>query len=299
VTLSFHAARFLPRDKGAAPLDIVIGIMAFLAALALGASLLTARVAGGWQKGLADHLTVQIVPTFGTDTGQLLPREAAAALTVLRATPGIARAEELSDAQTASLIEPWLGKNAIMPELPIPRLIDAVIVPGGEIDVSALAGRLKREAPHAVLDDHSRWIGRLKDLARTMILSAYGVMFLIAVAMAATVAFATRAGLEAHHEKVELLHQMGAHSGFIARAFEWHYLVSAFAAGACGAGLAAIMFVIAGVLAYVGVQPVAFLPSLVLRPSELLWIALIPVAAATISLITTRLSVLTVLRAIY
>ena len=56
------AQRILPREKGAAPLDVVIGVMAFLAALALGASLLADRAAEGWRAGLSDRLTVQIMP---------------------------------------------------------------------------------------------------------------------------------------------------------------------------------------------------------------------------------------------
>ena len=47
-----NAAHVLPRDKGAAPLDFVIAVMAFLAALALGASLIADRAAQGWQSGL-------------------------------------------------------------------------------------------------------------------------------------------------------------------------------------------------------------------------------------------------------
>ena len=42
----------LPRDKGAAPLDLVIGVMAFLAALALGGVLIAQRTAESWQAGL-------------------------------------------------------------------------------------------------------------------------------------------------------------------------------------------------------------------------------------------------------
>ena len=52
----------LPREKGAAPLDFVIAVMAFLAALALGASLIADRAALGWQSGLAAKLTIQILP---------------------------------------------------------------------------------------------------------------------------------------------------------------------------------------------------------------------------------------------
>jgi cell division transport system permease protein len=291
-------ARILPRDRGAAPLDVVIGIMAFLAALALGAVLLAERSAVGWRQGLADRLTVQIVPSSADDAAAL-EREAGAALAVLRATRGIAHAALLSSGETAALVEPWLGKNAIIPELPVPRLIDATVVPGTPIDLSGLARRMKQAAPHALLDDHRRWIGRLQGLADTVTFSAYGILLLIAVAMAATVSFATRAGLEAHHGKVELLHQMGAQSGFIAHAFERHYLLSAFFAGLAGAGLASIFFVITGGLELVGVEPVPFLPPLALKGDELAWLLAVPVAAATIALVTARVSVLAALRGIY
>jgi cell division transport system permease protein len=293
------SSRILPRDKGAAPLDIVIAIMAFLAALALGAALLAERAAIGWREGLADRLTVQIVPASGRDAKSTLDSEAVAALNLLRGTRGIAHAAELSDEETAKLVEPWLGKNAIIPELPMPKLIDATVMPGVGVDLPLLSHQLKSAAPHAVLDDHSRWIGRLKGLADTVTLSAYGLLLLIAVAMAATVSFATRAGLDAHHEKVELLHQMGAQSGFIARAFERHYLVSAFFAGLAGAGAASIIFAVSGGLAFVGVQAVPFLPPLALKPNELAWLATVPAAAAVIALATARLSVLAALRDIY
>ena len=44
----------MPREKGAAPLDVVIAVMAFLAALALGASLVADRAAVGWRAGWRD-----------------------------------------------------------------------------------------------------------------------------------------------------------------------------------------------------------------------------------------------------
>lgn len=294
-----RGARILPRDKGAAPLDIVIAIMAFLAALAIGASLLAERAAMGWREGLANRLTVQIVPGSEGDAQSLLAREGNAALAVLRSTPGIAHAAMISDAQSAALVEPWLGRNAIIPELPLPKLIDATVSPGAAVDMAALALRLRAAAPHALLDDHSRWIGRLKGLADTLILSAYGILALIAVAMAATVVFATRAGLDANREKVELLHQMGARAGFIAGAFERHYLLSAFLAGISGAGLAALLFAIAGGLELVGVQTVPFLPPLALKPAELPWLASVPAGAALIALAAARISVLAALRGIY
>jgi cell division protein FtsX len=126
----------------------------------------------------------------------------------------------MSDADAAKLVEPWLGKDAMVKDLPLPRLIDATIEPGAHIDFATLQARLQTVAPDSNVDDHTRWIARLQSLANTIIYAAYAVLALIALATAAAVSFATRAGLEAHHDIVALLHQMGAHSGFIARAFE-------------------------------------------------------------------------------
>ncbi|MBV9420945.1 MAG: cell division protein, partial [Alphaproteobacteria bacterium] len=180
------SARLMPREKGAAPLDVMIGVMAFLAALALGASLVAERASAGWRAGFADRLTVQIlVPEHG-DVSATLAREGDAVLGVLRATPGIAHAAPLSDSEMQALVEPWLGKGALVAELPLPKLIDATITPGASVDLPALSARLKAAAPDSQLDDHGHWIARLKSLADTIAYSAYGILLLIAVATASS-----------------------------------------------------------------------------------------------------------------
>jgi cell division transport system permease protein len=290
--------RILPREKGAAPLDVVIAVMAFLAALALGASLIAQRTAQGWQAGLSDRLTIQVLPSL-KGAQPSLEQETGAALSVLRATPGIAHVAPLSQEQTLELMRPWLGADALVAELPLPRLIDAKIEPGAEVDLAQLRQQLHKAAPDAVLDDHARWISRLRGLAEAITWSAYGILLLIAIATAAAVSFATRAGLEAHHEMVALLHQMGAQSGFISRAFEWHYFISALVAASVGALLAGGFFVAAGGLEFAGIEAVPFLPPLALRLSELPWLLAVPAVSGLIALVTARLSVLSVLREIY
>ncbi|MBI3678195.1 MAG: hypothetical protein HY243_16420 [Proteobacteria bacterium] len=294
-----NASRVVPREDGAAPLDIVIGVMAFLAALALGASLVADRAAESWRAGLVDRITVQILPPEHGLAQEALEKETDAALVVLRSTDGIVRAMPVSQEETLKLVEPWLGKDALVADLPLPRLIDASILPGANVNLAALTRRLKEAAPHSALDDHAHWIGRLKALADGVALFSYGILALIAIATAAIVSFATRAGLEAHHDIVGLLHQMGAHRSFVARAFERHYFVSALWAGAVGALLAGGLFLMAGGLEFAGVEPVPFLPPLSLRPLEVLWFVAVPFAAGIIALATARLSVLAALRKIY
>jgi len=286
----------VPEEKAMAPLDVVITVMAFLAALAIGASLIAGRAATTWSEGLADKLTVQVLPPKEGSPHQGLANEVEAALIVLRSTPGIVHAAPLSEDELLKLVRPWLGGEGLVADLPLPQLIDADIAPGSEVDLRDLAMRLKEAAPDSVLDDHSHWIGRLRDLARTLVWSAYGVLLLIAIATAATVSFATRAGLEAHEEMVALLHQMGAQAGFIAHAFEWHYFRAALMAAGAGAAFAALVFLVAGGLESAGVDAVPFLPPLALRPVELAWLISVPAAAGAIALGTARLSVLAALR---
>jgi cell division transport system permease protein len=142
-------------------------------------------------------------------------------------------------------------------------------------------------------------MSRLKALSDTIVFSAYGILILIAIATASTVAFATRAGLEAHQDMVALLHQMGAQGGFIARAFERHYALAALGASAIGALVAAALFLAAGGLEFAGIEPVPFLPPIALRLSEVVWLAGVPLVATVIAWVTARISVLAAVREIY
>jgi len=284
--------RVLPREQGAVSLDLVIAVMAFLAALALGGVLIAEQ---SWQAGLAGRLTVQIMP----ERDGAPANETDTALRILRTTPGILYASALSDADNLALVEPWLGRDAVIAALPFPRLIDVQLAPGATPDLATLEKRLKAAAPHAVLDDHGRWIARLKTTASSVVLAALAILALIAIGTAATVAFATRAGLAAHHEIVQLLHLMGAQDRFIARAFEWHYFVAAGLAGACGAAFATVIFVAAGSLDELGLASVSFLPPLGLPAGELAWLAAIPAGAAAIAWATARISVIAALRELY
>lgn len=291
--------RILPRDSGTMQLDLVIGVMAFLAALALGGVMIAQRSAESWQAGLLGRVTVQILPEAGASPDAGDRREAEAALTVLRGTQGIASARILSDSENLALVEPWLGQGAAIADLPFPVLIDVRLAPGAVPDMDALAGALKKTAPHAVIDDHSRWATRLARTAGTVVWSALAILMLIAVATAATVAFATRAGLAANREIVQLLHLMGAQDATIARAFEFHYCLAALAASFCGALAAGLGFLAAGGLDEIGLSLVDFLPPLSLRANEFPWLLLIPFVSALIAWATARLSVIAALKKYY
>src|SRR5688572_19794419 len=97
------ATRFLPW---------LIAIMVYLAALALAVMLVLWSGVERWTGGLAGALTVQVVPRAGGDDD----RRVAAAVAVLRETPGITAAEPLPRDKAAALVEPWLGRDIDLSE---------------------------------------------------------------------------------------------------------------------------------------------------------------------------------------
>jgi len=66
-----------------------------------------------------------------------------------------------------------------------------------------------------------------------------------------------------------------------------------------GTALAAMVFIGAGGLESFGVEAVPFLPPLSLKLTELPWLLLVPAATALIAWATARISVLSVVKAIY
>ena len=133
------------------------------------------------------------------------------------------------------------------------------------------------------VDDHSLWlrdIRRAASLARGL---AAVVFLLIAGAAGAVVAFATRAGLAAQRQVVEVLHLTGAEDRFIASLFQAQFArVAAIAGliGALGAALTGtILRLLGGSRGLTPALPVAWADLLALLPCPLLAAGVAAVAA--------------------
>lgn len=286
----------MPREGAAgAPLSVAIAVMAFLGCLALGVVLTIGRVTGDWTHGLAGKLTVVVLP----DESRSLDDDLARAAEVLRAAEGVAEATIVPREDAERLVAPWFGEGESAQSLPLPGMIDVTLVPGARPDLNALRAALQTATPGAELDDHARWSERLSAFAGTLISVAWAVLALIALAIAAIVVYATRAGLAAHHEIVEALHLMGAHDGFIAHEFERHFLTTGLRAGFIGLAAAVALLLIAAPLTAgeTGEYGVLFLPRFGLALDHYPWLAVVPLAAAGIAMLTARLTVIQVVQA--
>lgn len=227
-----------PQNLAGPALSAVTMVMTFLACLALGSSLLADRAADRWLQRATSALSVQIVETEQLTAEEQLPN----VMRELRATPGLDSIRVLQRNDLVALLEPWLGTGNIGEDMPLPILIELTPATGQAPPLKALAAQIKAVAPGAQLDTHGRWREMLESTATALQLFAALVLAMVTLATATVILFATRAGLLANEEIIQVLHQIGAQDGYISRRFELHFIRVVALAALAGLAAAWVFF---------------------------------------------------------
>lgn len=286
----WRPAHLLPvgdgRDKS---LAFVVATLCFLACLTVFAALAGDRAAQGWRADLAASATVQVRPSGGQSPGEASARAAEA----LAGVKGVTEARVLDRAEAERLLEPWLGKGNIPEDLPLPRLVTIDLDPAAPATPEALKSALSQAGVDAEVDDHSRWMKEVEKAGDVVRAAALAAGALTAAAAAAVIAFATRAGLAARHDVVEVLHLTGAHDRFVAGLFQRRFAWLAARAGLYGAIAAAALAALARLFG--GVE--GFTPVLPLDWTDLIAAVPCPLLAAGVAALSARRTALSILRA--
>jgi len=263
-------APFLPEaDARDGALIFVVAVLCFLACMTGLAVIATDRASRGWADQLTGEATVIVRPK-GSESPDTAAARAAEALAGL---PGVTEARALEREKAYDLIKPWLGDVADLEDLPVPRLVSVELDPKAPPTIPVLEAALKAQGLDATVDDHSVWIQDIKRSAGLARWFGIAVFLLIAGAAAAVIAFATRAGLAARRDVVEVLHLSGAEHALIAQLFQARFARIAATAGVFGATSAlvvgAILRLIGGGEGITPVLPVAWVDLLALLPCPL------------------------------
>jgi cell division transport system permease protein len=272
-------------------LPFLVAAMAFLAALALAGWVGAASLARHWQEGAGSALTVQ-VPRPAEPAAQGDGTRLARVLGLLTGTPGVESAHALTEDELGDLLRPWLGAGVERLAIPLPAVI-AVRLADANADLGPLTQRLDTAAPGTLVESHDVWIRRLATLARSLQACAGLAVFLVAAVAAAVIAVATRAGLAARREAIEIVHGLGATDSYIAARFAGRATLLAASGGAIGAVVALpVLLTLASMAApFAGLQtaPDQAVDTLTALPLPL-WLALplLPLAAASIGFVTAQ-----------
>jgi cell division transport system permease protein len=233
------AAPIVPKNSIAGrSLTVVVAIMTFLASLTTGVAMLVVSAASDWQSEVGREVTIQVRPAPGRN----IDADVRAASEIARAAPGIAEVRAFTKEESARLVEPWLGAGLALDDLPIPRLIVVKLASGVRPDFTSLRQALATRVPTSTLDDHRRWIDRMRTMAGTAVIGCIAVLGLVLAVTVLSVTFATRGTMATNRPIVEVLHYVGATDSFVAGQFQRHFLLLGFRGGALGGGAAILMF---------------------------------------------------------
>jgi cell division transport system permease protein len=214
----------------------VMSLMVAVGIIALAGAAAFRHVDLDWRRALSDRWTIEIQPT---DPGRPIAAEdIARVMESLSGIPGILQARALEPQEVRHLLQPWLGDDAVA-ALPMPTLIDVRIDSATPPDSIIVAHALSVAMPGAKLDDHGAWTRDLVRLAQTGEGLGLCLFAVIMLTMVLIVAATARARLAINRPEIELLHQIGASDGYIARQFQTGAFVSAAAGAIMGALISA------------------------------------------------------------
>lgn len=276
----------------------IVGFMVYLAALALSGALTLENVAARWRAGITGTLTVQIAPPDSV-MSDAVPSDAPPlsqaerldhAVELLRRVPGVAGVEVLGPEAMDRLLSPWLGPDSASLGLPLPDLISVTLYPSATVDLSALSVELAAAVPGAEVDDHRRWLDDLAVFVHSVEVLAAIVVSLVCLAAMLTVVFVTRTGLAVHRRVIEIVHLIGARDEYVAGQFQGHALRLGLIGGIVGSALAALTLI--GLQRLFAGLDTPLLKGLGLGAGHWAALAMLPVAAALVAMVTARLTVL-------
>jgi len=277
----------LRRDTASRFVFWLVMVLVFMAALAVTVNSYIGVLLNDWNQSVTGTLTVQIPMTEGGD--KVIQAAVNKVVDVLKRHPGVSRAEALPRAKIVSLLKPWLGDGAIVDDLPLPALIDVELRDDTPESLAAISTSIKTAVPDAVIDDHRVWLNRVMSLAQGFSIVALTIMALVTGALGLTIVFATRASLAEFAQVIEILHVVGAKDRYVAGQFARRALVQGIVGGAAGLALYAPALALVAWLAH-RVDP-EILPNATLPMSHWLALAVLPLAAGLLAMITANMTV--------
>ncbi len=282
--------RLLQEGRLAGPMPWVIAIMIFLTVLASAAGFALGNAVRAMDSDLAARLTIQIVEANPV-TRELQKQRV---LNELQKLAAVRSAQAVPQEQLAALLDPWLGGNGLDGDIPIPALIDVELRRATAAATADVAAVVSSAAPGAKVNRHLEWLAPLAGLIGSLKWLAAGIIFLMAIATAATVVLAARAALNTHRSTIDVMHLLGSTDAQVAALFQRRIALDAMLGGLGGLVAALIVVaVIGGRMRAIGSE---LLGSAGLGWSDWLVIVGVPLLGATLATLSARLTVLRALR---
>lgn len=291
---SSRRVEIIPQARMSGPMPWVIAIMVAMTAIALAAGLALGNAVSSARAEIDGGVTVQVIEP----RSELRAEQAARAVEAIKTMPGVAGLRLVPQEELDALIEPWLGTgiaSATGAAIPVPALIDVRLKgPATPAQLAAIAKRLAPVAPSAKIDAQSNWLKPVFDAMVSLQVLAIALVALLAMALAAAVLLAARSALGANRDTIEIVHLLGGTDAQVARVFQRSIGYDAAGGGTVGLALAMVVILVLG-RRFSGLGA-GLVDNGALVWSDWLLLALVPILATLLAMLTARLTVLHALR---
>ena len=274
--------RLLSDGRLRGPAPYVIAIMTFAMVVVAAAGLALSNAAGIVARGVESRYAVQLNDSAG------VPK----ALSVLRKTGGVTRAEPVPEAEMRQTLERWLGPGGLGDELPIPALINVDLAAGAS--PGSVKGQLEQSVPGARLVAQQEVVAPLLKSLRVLLWLALALVLLMAAATSAAVVLAARGAFDTHRSTIEVMHGLGATDEQVTNLFQRKIAVDALIGAAAGGVAAALVLLVLGGGAAALAGDIAGGPPLTAR--DIILLTMLPAAAVLVAAVVGRMAVLAALR---
>lgn len=295
----------IPQARLSGPTPWVIAIMVTLCVIAAATTLALRNMANAAELDLAGGVSVQIIEARGAERSAQARRAVAALEQAARDGGSVALVRQVSARESEELLAPWLGGLAageagggeLGAGLPVPVLIDVQLRgPADAAAVARLRAMLRKVAPAARVDAQALWLAPVFAAVDSLRWLALALMGLLALAMVAAVLLSARSALGANRATVEIVHNLGGTDRQIAGIFQRSVGVDAAAGAAVGFALGLVVVTALG--ARFGALGAGLVAGGALDFGDWLLLALVPLMAVGLAMVTARATVLVALRGI-
>jgi len=283
----------LEKSSGTSFLMLLIALMTFLIVISLVGSTSINRLTRTWADGLENKATIEIpaeksdgslrnaeqIENFTTEVAKMLTENKYVEDFII-----------MSKDDISELVAPWLGHDLLIEDIPLPQLISIEFRSRPPEAIDEMTQALALINDNIRLDTHESWLTQLLQITNTLQFAGLLIVLIIAFTTITAVAGGVRSRMAIYRADIELLHLMGASDEYITKQFQRHALIIS-AKGSLSGALFALLILI--LMSTFNLANISSLPGQsIISTSNFLILALTPITACAISILTARTTVL-------
>jgi cell division transport system permease protein len=286
--------------KNKTELSLIFVFVVFLLSFVISCTFLFTKGFHDWGSSRESKITIEIpisIAPPGTPPEQFAlmhTQKVEAIIDKVKRMPGCLGVRTVDPEKIRSMMEAWTGERGGNAEMQFPTLLDAMFQPSESINVDNMVQQLRLISADITVEHHNTWSKKLAILGRSLEIVSMIIGCFVLLCLVVIVALITKSSLQAYYSTLDILRLMGAKDSYIANIYQVYVLKTSLKGGGVGFCFALpTVYLLIIALQHLGLSGIAW-NSIFLYIFVVL--IFIPIAVVLISVLVSRLIVLSQLR---